>query len=111
MKSTVSIKKNYEFRSLYSRGKSLAMPHLVVYYRKNRRDHNRLGISVTSKLGNAVKRNRVRRRLREIYRTNEQKLKVGYDIIIVSRVKARYADYQTLERAYITACEKLGLLL
>ncbi len=111
MKSTISIKKNYEFRRIYSNGRSVATPFLVIYFRKHRRNSNRLGISVTSKLGKAVKRNRVRRRLREIYRTNEQKLIVGVDIIIVARVKARYTDYHTLERAYLDACSKLGLLV
>ena len=110
LKSSVSIKNNYEFRRLYSKGKSAATPLLVVYCRKTRRDHNRLGITVTAKLGKAVQRNRVRRRLREIYRLNSARLQQGYDIIIVARVRSRYAEYRQLDAAYLAACKKLGLL-
>ena len=111
LKSSVSIKNNYEFRRLYSTGKSVATPYLVVYCRKTRRDHNRLGITVTAKLGKAVIRNRVRRRLREIYRLNQDKLQQGYDIIVVARVRSVKAEYRQMENAYLAACKKLGLLL
>ena len=110
LKSSVSIKNNYEFRRLYSKGKSAATPLLVVYCRKTRRDHNRLGITVTAKLGKAVVRNRVRRRFREIYRLNDPQMQKGYDIIIVARMRSRFAAYGQLEEAYLTACKKLGLL-
>ena len=111
LKSSVSIKNNYEFRRLYSKGKSVATPFLVVYCRKTRRDHNRLGITVTAKLGKAVVRNRVRRRLREIYRLNAGKLQQGYDIIVVARARSVNAQYSQLDNAYLAACRKLGLLL
>ena len=111
LKSSVSIKNNYEFRRLYSKGKSVATPFLVVYCRKTRCDHNRLGITVTAKLGKAVVRNRVRRRLREIYRLNQDRLQQGYDIIVVARVRAVRAEYRQLDAAYLAACKKLGLLL
>lgn len=110
LKSSVSIKNNYEFRRLYSKGKSAATPFLVVYCRKTRRDHNRLGITVTAKLGKAVVRNRIRRRLREIYRLNSSRLQKGYDIIIVARMRSRTAEYRQLDGAYLAACKKLGLL-
>ena len=110
LKSSVSIKNNYEFRRLYSKGKSAATPYLVVYCRKTRRDHNRLGITVTAKLGKAVVRNRVRRRLREIYRLNEAKLLRGVDMIVVARGRSTSATYWELERDYLCCCKKLGLL-
>ena len=68
MKSTTTVKKNYEFRRMYAKGKSGVSSCLVVYYRKNRLGHNRLGVTVSTKLGHAVVRNRVRRRIREIFR-------------------------------------------
>ncbi|MGE4353286.1 MAG: ribonuclease P protein component [Oscillospiraceae bacterium] len=110
MKFTGSLKKNYEFRRLYSRGNSAATPLLVVYCRKYRRENNRLGITVTGKLGKAVHRNRVRRRIREIYRLNEDRLLRGMDMIIVARVRSRSADYRQLEGAFLDACSKLNLL-
>ena len=71
MEFTETIKKNYEFRRLYAKGKSAVTPTLVVYTRRGRPGGNRVGFTVTTRLGHAVTRNRVRRRLREIYRLHE----------------------------------------
>ena len=70
MKRAVTLKENYEFRRLYQRGKSAAGGTMVLYCRKNKLDHNRLGLTASTKLGHAVVRNRCRRRLREVYRLN-----------------------------------------
>jgi ribonuclease P protein component len=110
LKFSTSLKNNYEFRRLYSKGKSASTPILVVYCRRNGRDYNQIGITVSNKIGKAVHRNRVRRRLREIYRTNEAKLLRGFDIVMVARVRSRYTTYWELEKAFLTACEKLGIL-
>ena len=110
MKSTTTVKKNYEFRRMYAKGKSGVSSCLVVYYRKNRLGHNRLGVTVSTKLGHAVVRNKVRRRLREIYRLHEREIARGYDLVVVSRVRACAADYHQLETAFLSACAKLGLL-
>ena len=58
----------------------------------------------------AVVRNRIRRRLREIYRLHEREIVRGYDLVVVSRVRACAADYHQLETAFLSACAKLGLL-
>lgn len=100
MKSTTTIKENYEFRRMYAKGKSGVSSCLVVYYRKNRLGHNRLGVTVSTKLGHAVVRNRVRRRIREIFRLSQGKMKQGYDIIVVARTRAAHADYWELKRAF-----------
>ena len=71
MKRTMTVKENYEFRRIYAKGRSGVSPYLVVYVRPNRRGRNRLGVTVSTKLGHAVVRNRVRRRIREIYRLNK----------------------------------------
>ena len=70
MKVRDTLKKNSDFHRLYAKGKSAATPYLVVYCRKNRLERNRCGYTVSTKLGHAVVRNRVRRRLREIVRLN-----------------------------------------
>ena len=110
MKSTTTVKENYEFRRMYAKGKSGVSSCLVVYYRKNRLGHNRLGVTVSTKLGHAVVRNRIRRRLREIYCLHERQIARGYDLVVVSRVRARTADYHQLEAAFLSACAQLGLL-
>ena len=111
MKFSATIKRDYEFRRLYSKGKSAVTSPLVVYCRKNGRGYNQIGITVSTKVGKAVQRNKVRRRLREIYRLNEDKLIRGINVVIVARVKSRHVSYWDLERAYLSACEKLGILL
>lgn len=110
MEFSTSIKKNYEFRRLYDKGKSAATPVLVVYYRKTNRDLNQIGFTVSKKIGNAVCRNQVRRRLREIYRLHESELRRGMDIVVVARVKSRYVGYAELEKAFLSACSRLGML-
>ena len=104
------LKQNYEFRRLYSKGKSCANAYLVVYCRKNRAGRSRIGYTVSNKVGHAVVRNRIRRRLREIYRLHERQIARGYDLVVVSRVRARTADYHQLEAAFLSACAQLGLL-
>lgn len=105
-----TLKKNSDFRRLYSKGKSAVNPYVVVYCRRNREKHNRLGYTVSTKLGHAVVRNRVRRRLREIYRLNAPQLKSGYDIVIVARMRCVGAEYKKMETAVLEAFKKLELL-
>ena len=111
MKHTVSLKQNHEFRRLYSKGKTAAAPCMAIYCRKNRLGISRLGLTTGVKLGHAVQRNRVRRRLREIYRTNEAGLAPGWDIVIVARSRAVNAPYAELERSFIKLVRKLELLV
>ena len=87
MKRAVTLKENYEFRRMYQRGASAVDRCMVLYCRKNKLGRNRLGVTVSVKLGHAVVRNRARRRLREVYRVNSGALKQGYDIILVARGK------------------------
>ena len=110
MKHTVSLKQNHEFRRLYSKGKTAASPYLALYCRKNRLGVSRLGLTTGVKLGHAVQRNRVRRRLREIYRTNEGRFLPGWDIVVVARVKSVYARYGELEHSFLKLARKLELL-
>ena len=110
MKKTVTIKENRDFRRIYSRGRSAVTPFLVLYCRPNGRDHNRLGITTSTKLGCAVVRNRARRRLREVYRLAQPELKQGYDMILVARGRTVDGPYLKLTDAFYRACGQLGLL-
>ena len=101
---------NYEFRRVYSRGKSAATKRLVVYCRKNGMNKNRLGITVSTKLGKAVVRNRAKRRFREIFRLNSPALLPGHDFIIVARTACTTAEYSDLNRDFLYLAKKLGVL-
>ena len=111
MKVRGTLKKNSDFRRLYAKGKSAVTPYLVLYARPNRLGENRFGYTVSVKLGHAVVRNRVRRRLREITRLNAPRVRQGYDMVIVARSRAVGCLYRKLDAAYLRACEELGLLL
>ena len=110
MNPICTLKKNSDFRRLYSKGKSAVNPYMVVYCRKNGRGTNRVGYTVSVKLGHAVVRNRVRRRLREIYRLNAPALKSGWDIVIVARARSIDARYSRMNEAFLALCGKLSLL-
>lgn len=110
MRFTDTLKRNYEFHRLYSKGESSVTPYLVVYARKSGRTGNRIGFTVSNKLGNAVKRNRIRRRLREIYRLNEERFLRGTELVVVARARAVGASYRQLETAFLSASDKLGVL-
>ena len=110
MKAAVTVKENYEFRRIYRKGKSAVSPALVMYCQRNRQGKSRLGVTVSTKLGGAVVRNRVRRQLREIYRLNKAEMKSGYDIILVARVKAVHTPYRKLDDTYRRLAAQLGLL-
>ena len=105
-----TLKKNSDFRRLYSRGKSAVTPYMVVYCRRSKEKNNRLGYTVSTKLGHAVVRNKIRRRLREIYRLHESQFRPGWDLVVVARSRAVDAPYKKLEGAYLSLAEKLDLL-
>ncbi len=110
MEKTISLTENRLFRSLYARSPSCAYKTLAVYARKNHlKTVNRLGITVSVKLGGAVARNRMRRRLKEAYRLSEHTLKSGYDIVIVARFAAYEADFSAIERDLSMALTRLGV--
>ena len=110
MKKTETIKENRTFRQIYRRGRSAVTPFLVLYCRPNRLGRNRLGITVSTKLGGAVVRNRARRRLREVFRLAQPDLRTGYDVILVARGRTVNGPYQKLTAAFYKGCGQLGLL-
>ena len=110
MKPAVTLKQNYEFRRLYQKGASSAGSCMVLYCRKNKLGHNRLGLTASVKLGHAVVRNRARRRLREVYRLNSPQLRKGWDIILVARSQTVTASWKELNDTFLRLCRKLDLL-
>ena len=110
MDTRCTLKKNSDFRRLYAKGKSVVTPYMVLYCRRNSLGVNRLGYTVSTKLGHAVVRNRVRRRLREICRLNSPAMKKGFDIVVVARSRCVGARYAKMNAAFLEACGALGLL-
>lgn len=109
MKFSSSLKLNHIFQRLY-RTNGQASGYLVLYARRNRTGANRVGITVSKKLGKANVRNRVRRRLREVYRLNEEKFQSGWDIVVVARSRAIAAPFEKLTENYLDLAKKAGIL-
>lgn len=113
MKQTTSIVKNHEFKKLYHRGKHSVSPYFALYtrcnYKNEPQNQNRLGITVGVKLGNAVVRNKVRRRIREIYRLHETEFKTGHHIVVVARNRCATASYQQMEHSLLKLFDQIQL--
>ena len=109
MKFSSSLKLNHIFRRLYHTP-GQADGYLVLYARRNRMDCNRVGVTVSKKLGKAHIRNRTRRRIREVYRLNEEKFQPGWDIVVVARSRAVEAPFDKLTRSYLALARKAGIL-
>lgn len=110
MKITTPLKENHLFRRAYNKGKTAADGNLALYVRRNGQRGNRLGFTVSTKVGHAVVRNRIRRRLREIYRLHEDKLISGVDVVVVARVRSASSRYAQLERSFLKLAGKVELL-
>ena len=96
-----SLKKNKDFQVVYRKGKSYANKYLVMYVLENHLDKNRLGISVSKKVGNSIVRHRLTRLVRESYRLQESRFQRGLDIVVVCRASANGRSYFDLEGALI----------
>ncbi len=96
----IIIKKNLEYKSIYNCKNSVSDYNLVIFIKKNNFGYNRYGFTSAKKIKKAVTRNIIRRRLKEIVRLNECKLKEGYDIIFMARVNASEADYKNLLKSF-----------
>ena len=99
MKYSESLKKNSDFKKVYNEGKSTANRHLVLYVRENDLGRNRVGISVSKKVGNSVVRHRLCRLIREGYRLQEELFRIGYDMVFIVRINAKDCTYKQIEGA------------
>ena len=96
MRFSESLKKNSDFQTVYKKGNSNANKYLVMYIMKNGIGKNRLGISVSKKVGNSIVRHRLTRLIRESYRLQEEKFPCGLDIVIIARSSAKGKSYKEI---------------
>lgn len=101
MKKSESLKKNRDFQNVYRTGVSFANRLLVMYVKENKTETNRIGISVSKKVGNSVIRHHLARLIRESYRLQEDMFDSGLDIVVVVRVAAKEAKYREIESALL----------
>lgn len=107
MKKYYSLKQNYEFRRVYRRGKSVADSFMAVYLNKSR--GKRIGISVSNKIGKACVRNKIKRRIKNLYTLNYDKIPWGQDIVVVARAKSNGATYSELQKSFERNLKKLSV--
>lgn len=109
MKSEERLKKRSQFRYIYSKAKSQSNERLVMYKQRNGKSVNRIGISVSKKIGKSVVRNKVKRRIKESYRINRHLLKKGFDIIFVARRGIEKSDYNEIQKSVLNLLGRGGL--
>lgn len=109
MLSTVSLKKDNDFRKVLSKGKSYANKYLVIYKIFNDSKTNRLGIIVSKKVGNSVVRSRVKRLIKENYRKIEYQICIGYDIVIIARSVTSLSNYYQIKSALVQLLKRQNL--
>jgi ribonuclease P protein component len=102
--------KNNEFKEVYNHRVSRADKLLIMYVKRNNLESNRLGISVSKKIGNSIVRHRFCRLVRESYRQNEDKLKQGYDIVVLARPRVVGVKCQEVERCFLHLCSMHHIL-
>lgn len=101
MKKVYRLRSNMEFKRVYNGGKSYWNRNLVLYVKKNDVENTRVGYSITKKIGNSVVRNRLRRRMKEIYRLNFDGVKGNYDLIFIPKRNTIDISYKELESAML----------
>jgi ribonuclease P protein component len=105
-----SLKKNRDFQLIYKEGKSCANRYLVLYIRENGLNRNRLGISVSKKVGNSVVRHTIARLVRESYRLHEDMFNSGLDMVVVARVSAKGKGYHEINSALLHLGKLQGVI-
>ncbi len=110
MRNIYSLKNYNEFKIVYENGKSYANRYLVMYVYPNNMEINRLGISVSKKVGNSIIRHRVTRLVRESYRLNKHRFNSGLDIVVVARATSKGRDYKDIESAMMHLCKLQGII-
>lgn len=109
MRYSVSLRKNEDFRNAYKSGRFAAEKELILHVKKNDLGVNRLGISVSKKVGNSVVRHRIRRLIKEVYRLNEDQFVCGYDLVFSARKDTKDCTYPIIESVIFRLMEKTGV--
>lgn len=109
MKNTESLKKNFEFKKVFTKGKWVKGKYVVIYFLKNNSELNNLGIAVSRKTGNSVERNRIKRLVRECYRLNENNISLGNNIIILWKSNKKDITFKELEKDIIETFNRSGI--
>lgn len=110
MNKIYRLRSNMEFRKVYSGGKNYWNRNLVLYVKKNNIGNTRVGYSITKKIGNSVIRNKIRRRMKEIYRLNFKCIKSNYDLIFIPKKNVVDISYKELESAMLHILKLAGVL-
>ena len=105
-----SLKKNRDFQLLYKEGKSRANRYLVLYVKENGLEKNRLGVSVSKKVGNSIVRHRITRLIRESYRLHEDMFNSGLDMVVIARISAKDRSMSEIESALLHLGKLQGVL-
>ena len=97
MDKSFRLTKNFEFKKVYEARRRWSSPFFTMYVKKNQLDKTRLGVSISKKVGKSVLRNKIKRRIKEIFRNNMEKIKKGYDVVISVKPEAANADFKSME--------------
>lgn len=113
MKKTKTLKKNYEFKYVLSKGTYYSGKHLETFIKKNNKNYNNIGIAISVKIANAVVRNKIKRLIRESYKNIENKTKNGYSIVFLWKKKAdiKNANYENIEKDVKKIFDKAKIII
>lgn len=110
MEQIQKLKKNTEFRKVYSKGTSLANKYLVLFFKKNDLSYSKVGFSASKKVGKSVVRNRARRLMKEGFRLYDSRLKEGFDLVFIARINIINAEFKEIDKAMISILKRAKLL-
>lgn len=113
MKNTIMLKKNYEFKNLFSKGKFYYGEYIHMYIKKTSNDYNKLGIAVSKKQGKAVNRNRIKRLIRENYKNFEERIEKGINILIVinKEKEIKEINFDNIKENFYSTLKKANVLV